>query len=105
MVTFTDNVDFRSNGSVNPNYAYRDSSAGIISVFWVGLGKAALGVSTKNQFFYPQIIISPNPVSDNVRISGISRDKIRRIELYTIAGSKILDTDNLNFTVTTLVEG
>ena len=105
MISFTDNISLYDNGNLNGNYAYRDSLAGLVSVFWVGLGREALGVSTREYDLYPNLQIFPNPIHDQIRISGIRETEIEQIELYNMDGKRIIVTNSINFTIKELNAG
>ncbi len=104
IISFTDNADF-TNGKVNDNYAYEDAEAGLISVFWIALGKAELGVTTIPYKRHANVQIRPNPVHDIITIDGISDSDFSRIELHTVQGRKILQTKEFNFSLIDLPTG
>lgn len=101
-VTFTDNIEYSGNGKLNVNYAYEDSIGGIISIFWMGLGKDGLGVSTKEIDTRSTINIYPNPAHDIVIIEGLVQEEIDRIELYTLTGEKVMEVDRIEFSTQSL---
>jgi hypothetical protein len=104
IISFTDNADF-SNGKVNDIYAYEHAEAGLISVFWIALGMADLGITTIPYKRHAVVQISPNPVHDIITIDGISDPDFSRIELHTIQGRKILQTREFNISLIDLPPG
>lgn len=104
-VLFSDNIDFNANGSVNINYGYIDSTADNISRFWIGLGRENLGVTTNEIDLQSDIKVYPNPTSNYFSIGGVNKEEISKISIYSINGSKILVTEELDVHLSSLNSG
>jgi hypothetical protein len=87
-VSFTSNTDDYFYPGDFGEDSYINSNHDTISVFWVAIGTNAIGVYIDQDSYDHNIVLSPNPSRDYIRLDFENHEDIKSIEIYDLAGRK-----------------